>query len=68
MKNFAVPYPADCRTGRALGIGKFYLADKRVIDFDFLSVELPPAFAVASNGIISVANNYSLFKNFQIAR
>lgn len=28
--------PADCRTGRAL-VGQFYLADKRIIDFDFLS-------------------------------
>ena len=31
--------------GRAL-VGQFYLADKRVIDFDFLSAELPPAFPV----------------------
>ena len=42
---FAVPCPADCRTGRAL-VGKLYLADKRGIDFDFLSAELPPAFPV----------------------
>ena len=27
-------------------VGQLYLADKRVIDFDFLSAELPPAFPV----------------------
>ena len=43
VKNFAVPYPADCRAGRALGVRQLYLADKRGMDFDFLSAELPPA-------------------------
>ena len=38
-------YPADCQTDRAL-LGQLCLADKRVIDFDFLPAELPPLFLV----------------------
>ncbi len=38
--------PSNCRTDRALCVGQFYLADKRTIEFDFLSAELPLAFPV----------------------
>lgn len=46
VKNFAVSYPADGRTGRALGVGQCFLADKRGMDFDFRSAGLSPAFSV----------------------
>ena len=54
------PCPADCRAGRAF-VGQFYLADKRIIDFDFLSAEFPPAFVVVSSVVTSfliTAPNY----------
>ena len=40
-KNDAVPCPAGCWTGRAF-LRQLYLADKRAIDFDFLSAEIAP--------------------------
>lgn len=55
------PCPADCRAGRAF-VGQFYLADKRIIDFDFLPVcGVSPVFAVVSSVVTSfliTAPNY----------
>jgi len=43
-KKFCHFYPADCWTGWALCVGQLYLADKRIIDSDFLSAEPSPFF------------------------